>query len=42
MIDIYELEKIKRITNRVYHNRDDLNHDQFYDMLMKIRDMVRK
>jgi len=42
MIDIYELEKIKRITNKAYHNKDDLNRDQFYDMLTEIRDIVRK
>jgi len=38
----YNGEKIKRLTNNAYHNGDDLTHDQFYDMLMEIRDIVRK
>lgn len=41
MIDIYELEQIKRITNRWYHNRDKLPNYELHKMLEQIRNFVR-
>lgn len=41
MIDIFALEKIKRITTNAYFNEDKLTQKQLYDMLMNIRKLVK-
>ncbi len=41
MIDIYALDKIKRITNHAYHYEDKINKDELHEMLMKIRNLVK-
>lgn len=41
MIDIYALDKIKRITNYVYYNKNKFNKEDLYKKLMEIKDLVR-
>ncbi len=41
MIDIYNLEKIRRITNKWYYNRYELTHDDLHKMLEQIRKLVK-
>ena len=41
MIDIYSLDKIKRITNHAYHNEDKTTKDELHKSLMEIRNLIR-
>ena len=41
MIDIYQLEKIKRITRKWEINKYELTHDDLHKMLSDIRELVK-
>jgi len=41
MIDIYSLDRIKRLSNYAYYNENKLTKDDLHKMLMKIRKLVR-
>jgi len=41
MIDIYALNKIKKITSHAYFNEDKTSKDELHKMLMKIRNLVK-